>query len=151
MRDKKSENTLVGLHPKARPFFKNFIEDAESALDITLRITYGMRTFEEQQAIYNQGRVTPGPIVSYARPGWSFHNYGLAIDVCELKEGRLNWNFEYAKLKPFADKYLLRWGGSFKKIIDKPHYELSFGYSIKELYEKYLSKDFITDTKYLNI
>lgn len=151
MRDSKSAITLVGLHPKARPFFKNFIEDAEEALNITLRITYGIRTFEEQQAIYNQGRVTPGPIVSYARPGWSFHNYGLAIDVCELKEGRLNWNFDYTKLKPFADKYLLRWGGNFKKIVDKPHYELSFGYSIKELYQKYLNKDFLGDTKYLNI
>lgn len=139
------------LHPKARPFFKNFIEDAEGGLGITMRVTYGLRTFDEQRAIYNQGRITPGPKVSNAPPGFSFHNYGLAIDVCELKDGKLNWDFDFNKLKTYSDKYLLRWGGTFKSIVDKPHFEISFGYTIRQLYQKYVDKDFIDGTKYLNL
>lgn len=40
----------------------------------------GRRLFEEQDALYAQGRTTPGPIVTAASGGLSFHNYGLASD-----------------------------------------------------------------------
>jgi peptidoglycan LD-endopeptidase CwlK len=41
----------------------------------------GYRSFSEQAKIYFQGRTTPGAIVTNARPGFSCHNYGIAIDV----------------------------------------------------------------------
>jgi peptidoglycan L-alanyl-D-glutamate endopeptidase CwlK len=151
MRDQKSASKIKVLHPKAVPIFTKFIEDSEEALDITLRITYGLRTFDEQQAIYDQGRTTPGKIVSYAPPGFSFHNYGLAIDIAELKDGKLNWNFDYGRIRTFSDALNIKWGGTFKKLLDKPHFELSFGYTIRELYAKWLAKDFITGTKYINL
>lgn len=151
MKDTKTANLIAALHPKAIPHFQGFIDDVEQGLGIIIRVTYGLRSFEEQRAIYNQGRITPGPKVSNAPPGFSFHNYGLAIDVCELKGGKLNWNFDFAKLKPYGDKHLLRWGGTFKSIVDKPHFEISFGYTIRQLYQKYVDKDFIAGTKYLNL
>jgi hypothetical protein len=46
----------------------------------------GYRSFEEQTRIYNQGRLTPGPIVTKAKPGTSSHNYGCSSDWC-LWEG----------------------------------------------------------------
>lgn len=42
--------------------------------------TYGTRTFAEQAKIYFQGRTTPGPVVTNARPGFSMHNYGIGMD-----------------------------------------------------------------------
>lgn len=40
----------------------------------------GFRDPDRQQVLWNQGRVTPGDIVTNARPWQSYHNYGLAID-----------------------------------------------------------------------
>lgn len=42
--------------------------------------TYGYRTEKEQAKLYFQGRTSPGKIVTNARPGFSVHNYGAAID-----------------------------------------------------------------------
>jgi D-alanyl-D-alanine carboxypeptidase len=42
--------------------------------------TQGFRTYAEQDALYQQGRTTPGSIVTHARGGKSLHNFGLAID-----------------------------------------------------------------------
>lgn len=151
MRDLISEHRCEVLHPKARGIFKSFIEDAETGLDITLRVTQGLRTFEEQSLIYAQGRTLPGPIVTNAKPGYSFHNWGLAIDVCPLVKGKLDWSFDFVKLKLYSDKYLIKWGGTFKSIMDKPHFELSFNYTIKQLFQKYQRKEYIPGTKYLNI
>lgn len=47
---------------------------------IRFRVMRGLATFPEQEAIYEQGRTTPGMIVTNAKPGWSGHNFGYAID-----------------------------------------------------------------------
>lgn len=44
--------------------------------------TSGYRSPREQAKLYFQGRTVPGEIVTNARPGYSSHNYGLAVDVC---------------------------------------------------------------------
>ena len=40
---------------------------------------------EEQTALYAIGRTSPGKIVTKARAGESYHNYGLAFDWVPLK------------------------------------------------------------------
>lgn len=42
----------------------------------------GLRSFDEQATLYAQGRTTPGKIVTNARPGFSSHQYGIAVDFC---------------------------------------------------------------------
>jgi len=44
----------------------------------------GFRDFATQDADYAQGRTTPGPIVTWARGGSSWHNFGLAFDLAPL-------------------------------------------------------------------
>lgn len=87
----------------------------------------GTRSFEEQQTLFDQGRTKPGPIVTKARPGESFHNFGLAVDVC--RDG----NIERSGLQPlyipeayrtFAEECLkagLDSGFYWKKFRDCPH------------------------------
>lgn len=41
---------------------------------------YGVRTFDQQTALYALGRSAPGKIVTNARAGESPHNYGCASD-----------------------------------------------------------------------
>lgn len=151
MRDNLSESRLDQLHPKVRAVFKAFIEEAEAALDITLRIVQGLRTIKEQNDLYAKGRTAPGPKVTNAKGGSSYHNYGLAIDLVEMKGGQANWNFKYELLKQFAKKHGLTWGGEFKSIVDKPHFELTFGYKWQALLKKVEAKDIIPGTQYVNI
>lgn len=151
MKDTISIARIELLHPKVRTAFKSFIDDAESGLNITLRVVQGMRTIDEQNALYAQGRTKPGAIVTNAKGGSSYHNYGLAIDLVEMKAGKANWDFNYSLLLPFAEKYNLVWGGNFKSIKDKPHFELTFGLNWRTLLERYNAKDFITGTKFVNI
>lgn len=151
MKDEISISRLKLLHPKIQSDVRSFIDEAENKLNITLRIVQGLRTFEEQQAIYDQGRTKPGKIVSNAKPGSSYHNYGLAIDVAPLENGKVNWNFDYPKLYPIAENYGFTCGGKFKTIVDKPHFEKSYGYNWRELLKKHDLKYFIPGTSYVNI
>ena len=138
MRDEKvSGPRLALLHPKARAIFRAFIEDVEAHNSETcLRIMQGLRTFAEQDAIYAQGRTKPGSIVSNSRAGQSYHNFGMAIDLVEMDGERnevCDWKFDMATIAAIAKKHGLGWGGDFKSIKDKPHFELTFGKTWQEL------------------
>lgn len=151
MRDEKiSGARLARLHPKARGIFRAFIEEVEAMNgDTCLRIMQGFRTFEEQRALYRQGRSTPGPVVTNANAGMSYHNYGLAIDLVEMDgspsvAGRTgvsnevcDWKFDMSTLQAIATRHGLTWGGTFKSIKDRPHFEVTFGLSVGELLKRY--------------
>lgn len=151
MRDDISIARIEKLHPKVRAIFRAFIEEAEVTLNVTLRIVQGLRTINEQNALYAQGRTKPGKKVTNAKGGSSYHNYGLAIDLVEIKNGEANWNFKYELLLPFAEKHNLVWGGMFKSIVDKPHFELTFGYKWPALLAKVKEMDYIEGTTFVNI
>ncbi|UXO94067.1 peptidoglycan L-alanyl-D-glutamate endopeptidase precursor [Pseudanabaena phage Pan5] len=149
MRDKLSIPRVQLLHPAIRQDVRSFINEAEEALDVTLRITQGLRTIDEQNALFAKGRTTPGPRVTNARGGSSYHNYGLAIDLVEIKDNKANWDFEYEKLLPFAKKYGFKWGGHFKSIVDKPHFEKTFGHGWRALLLKHTKSELIPGTRYV--
>ena len=46
----------------------------------------GYRNFSQQASLYFQGRTMPGAKVTNAGPGFSWHNYGAAIDVARDKD-----------------------------------------------------------------
>lgn len=120
-------------------------------MGITLRIVQGLRTIDEQNALYAKGRTMPGEIVTNARGGSSYHNYGLAIDLVEINNGQANWKFHYESLLPFAEKYGFKWGGTFKKLVDKPHFEKTFGYTWQQLLALNNAGKFIPGTKYVKL
>lgn len=152
MKDQISIERVEELHPKVREDFKNFITDAENALGITIRVTQGMRTFAEQQALYDQGRTKPGKIVTKAKPGSSYHQYGLAVDLVELVNGGVDWDYDMSKLVPFADKYGIFWGGNFPgSFKDHPHFEKHFDINWRVLLSKHNTKEFIPGTEYVTI
>src|SRR5262249_30820083 len=88
------------------------------------------RSFDKQTEIYNQGRTTPGKIVTHARAGESYHNYGLAADIAfNTANGGIAWpeKGDYAKMwsryGEIAKQQGLRWGGDWKRGTDRPHVE----------------------------
>lgn len=88
-------------------------------------VTDGYRSWDKQQALYEQGRHTPGPVVTNARAGESAHNYGLAADVVHDSDShpgiQPDWEpSAYALLGELAPKHGLLWGGSWR-VPDRPH------------------------------
>ena len=75
----------------------------------------GRRTMEEQSALYQKGRTSKGKIVTKARPGESYHNYGLAFDWVPLKRTAKN-----------ADLWVANWDDETAFRLGE-HVGLSFG------------------------
>lgn len=102
------------------------------ALQALLREQYGLETkvgegFRDpfrQGKLYQQGRSTPGPIVTNAPSGSSYHNYGAAADLVptnmSTKEAEALIRQAFQKTPETG----LTWGGSFKSIYDPFHVQL---------------------------
>lgn len=152
MRDAHSIPLIAQLHPKVRADFQAFIEACEEKYDITIRIVQGLRTFAEQDAIYQQGRSKPGKIVSNAPAGSSYHNYGLAVDVVPIDNSIMGWDYDFKKWAPLGVPFKITWGGDFPGTFkDYDHFEKKLGYNWRDLLKKYEAKDFIAGTEYVNI
>lgn len=126
MKDSISQQRILDLNPYGgiRDIFTSFIEECENTFDITLRIMLPVfRSINEQNKLYEQGRSTPGAIVTDAKGGSSFHNYGLAVDICNLVHGKPDWSFDMSTLVQIATKHKLEWGGCWVHRKDPPHFE----------------------------
>jgi peptidoglycan L-alanyl-D-glutamate endopeptidase CwlK len=138
--DEITNTRIETLHPLVRSLFYHFINRVEKELGIQLRVTSAFRSFKEQNQLYAKGRTLPGRIVTYATAGKSYHNYGLAVDVVEIKDGVALW--DNPKWKDIADigrSLGLEWGGDWITSIDKPHFQYSFGLSTRELRDLYIT------------
>lgn len=151
MVDDISNKRVSILHPKVRDDFRNFLDECEKELKVVLRVNQGLRTFDEQAVLYAQGRTKPGSIVTNAKPGSSYHQYGLAVDVVRLKDGKADWDWDTKPMSPIASKYGIFWGGHFMTILDKPHFEKTFGINWRTMLDKYEKRDFISGTNYINL
>lgn len=160
MYDKISEDKIKLLHPQIREEVLALLNKAETVIDpsLKIRVVQGLRTIEEQNALYAQGRTKPGPIVTKAKGGSSFHNYGLAIDICWLVEApggkwvydaTKSWNFgpNYKKVVQIFKDAGYVWGGDWKSIKDTPHFEKGFGLSWRQLFKRYSEKKTFVDGK----
>lgn len=147
MRDTISIDRVNKLHPKIRKEVAALIDKAEAQLpaNVKVRVTQGLRTIEEQNALYAQGRTKPGPVVTNAKGGKSYHNYGLAIDFVLLYSGVVSWkvNADWMKVVNVFKAAGYTWGGNFRSIKDYPHLEKSFGYSVSQLLAKYTAGAYV--------
>src|SRR5881397_2564020 len=72
--DDRSERLIATLLPEVQPYARALIAKA-AANGITIRVISGLRTYDEQNDLYAQGRTEPGKIVTNARGGYSNHNF----------------------------------------------------------------------------
>ena len=151
MMDKITLERIQLLHPKLRDEAFALYEDIVEALNgkAFCRFTHTLRTFAEQEAIYAQGRTTKGPIVSMARAGLSPHNYGLAIDIVLIDNKKAVWDTkkdfdgdgkaDWMEVVTIFKQYGWEWGGDWK-FVDPPHFQKTFGKSVRELLTLYNDK-----------
>lgn len=140
------------LHPLLRDEVTAGVNACDDA-GIHIRIAQALRTWEQQADIYDQGRTRPGKIVSNAKPGFSYHNYGLAFDFCLLRQDILtghamfSWDMitdddhdgkkDWDEVVEIFEGLGWEWGGRWESIRDYPHFQKTFGLSISDCIEKY--------------
>lgn len=157
--DKITQDRIKLLHPKVKDEVTKIINEIDVALTgrAKVRLTQGLRTFEEQNKLFNQK-----PKVTNAKGGQSIHNYGLAVDIVLIIDGKeASWNTQtdwdndkkadWSECVEIFKKYGWSWGGNWTSFKDYPHFEKTFGHTWRTLLEKYNKKDFIPNTNYVNI
>ena len=149
---------LADLQPEVEEAAKEMLSLCrEAGLDVLVTCT--VRSLREQGTLYKQGR-TPeqilwaigelrergfgilanellmapdprdGKIVTMARPGESWHQWGYAFDVVPLRGGKAVWSVEGEDGKMWTQVGLcgehagLRWGGRWERFRDWPHFEM---------------------------
>lgn len=102
--------------------------DACAAAEIDVLPTCTLRTAEEQTALYAQGRTTPGHIVTNAKAGQSAHNYGLAIDVVPIVNGKADWSGTsepWKQLAKLGQDGGLEWlGAPGSRFVEMAHFQM---------------------------
>ena len=149
--DKPTLQRLASLHPKIKDAVSAAL-NACMAFGIEVRIVQGLRTFTEQDALYAQGRTTPGHIVTNAKGGQSPHNFGLAVDFClHHKDGSVSFDMhedltndgisDWNQVVNEFKKLGFTWGGDWRgTLADNDHVELLFGKSLVQLLSMFNSK-----------
>ena len=154
--DQQSIDQIETLHPKLRDIALAAYNEAVAATPVGVHpiITQGYRTFQESADLYAQGRTKPGQIVTDAKPGQSWHNYGLAVDFALIINGETSWdqhNPNWGTVVSIFEKHGFTWGGNFPGTFkDYPHLEMQMGQTLSGLYAKYEACDFIPGTQYVN-
>lgn len=157
--DKITVGRIELLHPKLRAEAAQIYAEICEAIKgrAICRFSHTLRTFAEQNALYAQGRPggPKGGIVTNAKGGDSYHNYGLAIDIVLLKDTDGNGTYETASWETNVDfdkdgkadwmeiveifkRHGWEWGGTWK-FKDLPHFQKTFGLTIPVLKSKKMS------------
>jgi hypothetical protein len=122
----KTAQALTGLAPALRARADRLLEECRAS-GLRLAVTQGLRTLQQQDALFAQGRTAPGRIVTNAGGGHSYHNFGLAFDVVVLNDqARTVWDPAHPGWRLAAEigKQLgLAWGGDWRSFRDLPHFE----------------------------
>lgn len=140
----RSVRNMEAVHAVVKESTIEMIRRAYS-LGINVQISAGMRTYAEQTRLYNQGRTTPGNIVTNARAGYSNHNFGLAVDYFLVShDGTVgHWDInrdmnasgvaDWLEVARIAKSLGFEWGGDWKSFVDYPHLQMVGGLSTAQL------------------
>ncbi|MGE6376027.1 peptidoglycan-binding protein [Peribacillus muralis] len=114
---------------------------------IKVQLSAGHRSMEEQAVLYGQGRVysyngknysNPAkPVVTNAKPGQSYHNFGLAIDFFIVSDDgtKAIWtvNSRWKRVAAIGKELGFEWGGDWRAFKDYSHLEMTGGLTYTQL------------------
>lgn len=140
------ESKITSIHPKVLDAITATITEAR-ARGMAVALHSGLRTADEQQKLWELGRITHNPdgaslakpmgnIVTNARAYESWHNFGLAGDIVFKDAKGFTWDVAHEKWKALGDVgkiYGLEWGGDWPKFPDLPHFQMRG--KIKDVHE----------------
>lgn len=149
---KRTIENLAGLNRKFKAQAEAFLAASQPICDkhkITIEVISGLRSWAQQSALYAQGRTKPGRIVTKARAGSSWHNYGLAIDLGLFANNKYldasdpkRADRIYAELGALAASMGIEWAGTWKSFTETPHFQNRFGMTISQAREKLIANNY---------
>jgi peptidoglycan LD-endopeptidase CwlK len=131
------------LHPIVKERSNQLIQQT-AAKGIVIVITDDFRSTQDQDRLYEKGRSAAGSIVTYAKGGESYHNFGLAIDFAiKTPSGDVIWDMNYdgnqngkadwSEVVDLAKTLGFEWGGDWTQFKDYPHLQMNFGLTLADL------------------
>ena len=151
-REERLERPLPeGLHPIVEEKSNQLIKKAED-IGVPILISDGFRSVESQDVLYEKGRSIEGSIVTYARGGESYHNFGLAIDFAlQNQDGSISYDLErdlngneeadWFEVIRIGKELGFSSGADWKGFKDYPHLEYTFDLSIQDLQNGWRPED----------
>lgn len=145
--DKISLDRIDFAHPAVRAELREILEECDRRLTGRMKVRFAwiLRNNVEQRLLYEQGRTRPGKVVTWAKPGQSWHNYGLAVDICLIDSvGKMaSWDtktdFDADRKADWLEVVEVfksrgwEWGGDWPEAKrDKPHFQKTFGLTLSE-------------------
>jgi len=129
-----NSRSLDDLAPPAKQRAEAFIAAAK-AKGIDLLVTSTYRDSESQDALYAQGRTTPGNIVTRAKAGQSWHNWRCALDVVPLVNGKAIWDDQalWKQVGEIGKSCGLEWAGDWRTFKEYPHFQYTGGLTLAQL------------------
>lgn len=130
-----SSRKLVDLHPLVASRAQRLLElAADAGIDLLVTSTY--RDHEAQDALYARGRTMPGPRVTNAAGGQSYHNFRVAFDVVPMRYGKPVWGTKgedlllWQNIGRLGELIGLEWAGRWKHFKEFPHFQYTQGHDL---------------------
>lgn len=130
-----SSRLISDLHPTVQAMCEKHLAACKAAgIDIIITCTY--RDKAAQDALYAQGRTTPGAKVTNAAGGQSMHNYRGAYDIVPLQNGKPVWTTTgedgalWEKVGELGEAQGLEWAGRWKTFREFPHFQYTAGHPL---------------------
>lgn len=163
--DSKSKQSIDSLIPSLRNNATDVYNEIQAALTgrAQVRFIYGLRTIKEQNDLYALGRTVVNPdgkspkkpmgnIVTNAKALQSIHNYGMAIDIVLVIDGKTyKWDAvgdydgdkvaDWMECVKIFEKHGWEAGIRWKSFPDAPHFQYDYGYTWQQLKAKWESGD----------
>ena len=129
-----NSRSLDDLAPPVKQRAEAFIAAAK-AKGIDLLVTSTYRDNESQDALYAQGRTTPGNVVTKAKAGQSWHNWRCALDVVPLVNGKAIWDDPalWKQVGEIGKSCGLEWAGDWVTFKEFPHFQYTGGMTLAQL------------------
>lgn len=129
-----TSRSLDDLLPQVKVKCEQFIQlCATNGIDILITSTY--RDKESQNALYSQGRTSPGSLVTNAKGGDSFHQYRCAFDFVPVVGGKADWSntATFTTCGKLGASIGLEWAGNWKGFRELAHLQYTGGLTLDDL------------------
>lgn len=128
-----NSRSLTELNPKVAALCSEFINRCKAQnIDVIITSTY--RDSESQNALYAQGRTTPGEKVTNARAGQSYHNWRVAFDFVPIVNGKAQWKDEatFIKCGEIGEALGLEWAWRWTRNKEMAHMQYTGGLTLAD-------------------
>lgn len=122
------------------PFVQAQLERLMIESPVKFRVVEGYRSPERQDEYYARK-----PKITNAKAWESMHQYRNAFDIFPLEKGYETSQKDWERIAKVAKSLGFDWGGDWTKLVDKPHFEMTFGNSLRKFqngeidWSKYMS------------